>query len=225
MEIGKRTLGALAALGLTLIAGVGIAARPVHREREVIDSTPAPPPLFNITPVGLLPAEPEICLSDVTLGPESQVLRFRYLDASPPRPLLRVSATGPGYQSAAVVRPSVQAGSLDAPITAPTNEMRGRVCVRSMSPQPLSFVATLERRTKSRPVTSIVGRPIPADVALTTLERKPRSILERPGELLRHAAAFKPRVVTPLSLGVLSILIAISLPAGTLWALLRADQA
>jgi hypothetical protein len=206
-----------------LAIGVGIAlvvfVPPLTREREVIASTPVPPPLFEVTGIRLQPEAPELCVSDVTLGPASEVLRFRVAGLSAPGPRLEVDVQGPGHHPALVVATARGTGDLDVPIAAPQRELRARVCVHLRSRQPLTFVGTLETRTRSRPVTSVAGKPVATDVAVTVLERERASLVERPGELASHAAAFKPRVVSPAVFGVLAVLLVAGLPLGALWAL------
>src|SRR4051812_21173138 len=120
----------LAPLGVLLVAALCIFGPPLVRKREVIESTPSPPPLFQFTPVGLLPGEPDICIRNVTLAPRSRVLRFRVTGFNPPGPGLTVTASGPRYRSAMAVHEIGGEGALDVPIAPPSRELRGRVCIR-----------------------------------------------------------------------------------------------
>ena len=102
---------------------------PLLREREVVDSTPVPPPLFQRRRLGCCRERPRSASRDVTLGPTARSSAFRIAGLPAPGRALQVTAPGPGYRARAATTVVRAAGPLDVPITPPARELRGRVCV------------------------------------------------------------------------------------------------
>jgi hypothetical protein len=193
----------------------------LFRDRDVLVATPTPPPLFQVTEVGLH-SDADICLSGLRLGPGAQVLRLR-TDApvTAPVPLIGVRAAGPGYRSVQRVRPTIAPGRLEVPLVAPSRELVATLCLHTFG-KPVSLVGTTESRSVS-PVSTHAGkRPIEADPTVQILRRAPASLASRLGDVVRHASAFHGRPIGPVLLGAIALALLIGLPLALAVALAQA---
>lgn len=189
------------------------------REREVFASTPNPPPLFEVTQLSLSPGV-EVCVTEVPLGPDSDVLRLRSAsEVLRPGPDLDVDVSGPGYRYTGRLRPDEVHTVLDIPIQPPATPVQARVCVHNNGPPGVILVATDEPRTKSPTTTYLDRKAVDADVTLQVLERRPRSIAGRLGTVFSHASTFKPGIVSAGLLWVIASLVVIGVPLLVAWAL------
>lgn len=180
-------------------------------ERVVIASTPGAPPLFEPGEVVLGGGRPrEVCISSLTLDQYSEAVRFTAFPARPPQ-AVTVTVTAPGLRD--VRRTAVRGqGILEVPVRAPTRAVDGRVCLRSDSPHRLGLAASTERRSQTRAVSKHADRRARGDVVLQLVERRPATLIARTGNLIDHAATFRPAIVTPALLWALAILLAAGLP-------------
>jgi hypothetical protein len=69
------------------------------------------------------------------------------------------------------------------------------------------------------------GKPLPTDLTLTLRRSEGRTLLAALPDALRHAAAFKSGVLTPVTLGLLGLIAVLAVAALLPWALLRAVRA
>jgi hypothetical protein len=187
------------------------------REREVFDSTPGPPPLFDVAPLSFSPGR-DLCLTGVPLTPHSEILRLRSGgEVVRPGPVLDVAVTAPGYRHTGIVRVEELGPQLDLPIQPPTRALTAEVCVHNRGRPGVILVATLEPRTRSTMSTRIDGEPFREDVALQILERRRASLADRLTDVMGHAAAFKP--ATTAVLWAVALLVLTVVPAAVGWAL------
>jgi hypothetical protein len=216
-----RTRAAVLYVVVLLVACAATFVPFLERDREVLAATPSPPPLFELTEVPLAPGS-RLCLRDVELVPEGQVARLRTTSTfAAGGPRLAVVAQGAGYRFAGEVAGYPGGGALDLPIRPPARDVRGSLCVRNLGRRRLLLVATGEPRTRSEPVTVMDGRPVDADVALSLVERDRVALADRLTEVLRHASTFRPGLLTPVTIGVLALLVLVGVPLGALLALSR----
>src|SRR5436190_17311669 len=86
-------------LALLLFRGIPY----LTQEREVIASTPTPNAITAVTPIPLKPRS-QVCTSQVSYNPDSQVARFVTAGAVEAKgPPLAITASGPRYRARATV--------------------------------------------------------------------------------------------------------------------------
>jgi hypothetical protein len=217
-----RTLAALGAgLGL-LIACLAWFIPYLTRERENVSGVPVPPPFFAQERVGLKPGS-EGCLSDVAFDTDAAIVEFTALAGRRPTPPLTVVAQGPGYRAAATVeggysRPSVLRTAIDPP----ERSVLGTLCVRNRGKRQVILLGTTDPRTViARPITRIDGQEVVPDVSVRLLSTDSGTVLERAGEMVDRAAAFKPGLFgAPVFLWLVLMLVAIGVPAAAVYSML-----
>lgn len=217
MSRRARVVTAVAAI-LALAVGAATSMRSwLAPDRDVIVATPSLGGLEARETIPLRRGQ-QACVQPVVLTPESAVARFRVVDPDGKRPVpdLRVTATGPGYRSAATVRdwgvPGDQTPS--APLAKPGGEVRGRVCVRNLGPERMEVVGTNEFRSRVPAVTTRDGAPAPDNVQaeLTLLEREPSPFSSRVGDMVDHASLLTGGIAPPWLLWALLVLTVAGLP-------------
>jgi hypothetical protein len=213
-------------VALTALVACALAAalfvRFLTEDRELVAATPSPRPLFEVSLVQV-PSGEELCISDVTIPDDARQLRVQVGTFGRPGPELAVTLQGPGYSE----RLTVPAGYPDsALITAamdpPASARLGEVCVAHRGSDRIALVGSTEDRTQSRPKGTVGGREVTGDTYLAFYEGGSASALDRVGEIVDRMSAFRPSVVGPRLLWPLLALVVIGVPAGVLWAALRA---
>lgn len=191
------------------------------RERTDHTSTPTPPPFQAVAPVVLKPGS-RACETLVALSTDTraaQVLTAKLPGAGPP---LRVTASAPGYRSTGRVAGGYgQLETLSATLAPPPRDAIGTVCLTNAGHRPVRLQGTTEGRIQNRSATRVDGKVIPAKLSLALTEGRDRSLADRPGEILRRIAAFKPPILTTATLAVLGLLVLLGVPAGVVYAIAR----
>jgi hypothetical protein len=192
------------------------------RERTDTTSTPTPPPFQSIAPIVLKPGQ-QACESLVALSPDTRVatvLAAKFTGQGPP---LRVTASAPGYRARADIAGGYRGlGSMQATLERPPpRNAIGTICVRNAGHRPVPLQGTTEGRIQNRSATSVDGKVIPAKMTLLLTEAQPRSLADRPGQILERIAAFKPPIVGSVSLSILALLVLLGVPAGVVYAVWR----
>lgn len=192
------------------------------REREMTAGVPSPRAVFE---VGLVPVAGgrELCVSDVTIPPDAQLLRFAVGTYRRPGPQLRVTLSGAGYGD----RIGVAAGYADNALMSlamkpPPRTLLGRVCVANEGTTRIALTGTTEERTVSRPVGRIDGKVVRGDAYLAFLERRPASVLQRTHEIAERMSVFRPAIVGPTLLWAIVALVLLGIPLGVVLAALCA---
>ena len=205
---------AFALAGYALAAAV-LFAPWATREREVVEGTPAHPPLYNRVPVALEPGK-RLCVTPVTITSDTERVRFGTLDER--RARVVVAARGTGYSS----RTEVEASGLavDAAITPPARDLEGEVCFANGGERTVSLLGTTDARILGRADPVVDGqRQTTTEVALTLLRSERSSYAARIGEMFGHADVVGPGFLAPWMLWLLLPLVAVGIPAGALAAL------
>lgn len=195
------------------------------RDRELVAATPSPRPLFNLSVVEV-PAGEELCLADVTIPADAEVLRLQVVTRSRPGPALELRLLAPGHRQRLTVPGGYSDGALiAAPMRPPDATRLGRVCVAHAGPGTVALAATTEERTLSRPHGALAGQPLSADTYLAFYERGRGSALTHAADIVERMSAFRPAIVGPWLYWALLPLLVIGVPGGILWAALRAARA
>jgi hypothetical protein len=193
-------------------------------DRELVAATPSPRPLFQLSLVEIGPRE-QLCISDVTIPADADQLRFQVGTFGRPGPELAVTLQARGYRE----RSSVPGGYADNALVAsamrpPAGDRLGTVCIADRGRRPIALAGTAEERTQSRPEGRIGGAAVPADVYLAFYQDGSASALERVPEIVDRMSAFRPGVVAPWLLWPLLALVVMGVPAGVVFAALRAAR-
>jgi hypothetical protein len=228
----RRPAAIVALLGLVLV-GVGalVEWRPfVTRDRAVVTATPSLAGLFNRTDVPLAPGR-TACIGPVPIPRGSAVVQLALTTLKSPRPVpLIVTAEGDGgYRSRmrTASYPVGPASVFGVALRPPRRDVIGRVCVRNAGRRRIALTGTTEERSLTAATTRVDGRRQRADVALTLLEARPRSLLDRAGDVLDRASAFTGGLMPTWLLWPLVLLLAAGVPLavfGGFYAALRSDE-
>jgi hypothetical protein len=194
-------------------------------QRELVASTPSPRPLFELSLVEIPPGE-RLCIAGVTIPAEAEQVRLQVGTFGRPGPALAIDLDAAAYRE----RLAVPGGYADSAVVAaamdpPATDRLGRVCVAHRGLERIALVGTTEERTRSRPEGRVGATPVAADAYLAFYERGSASALERTGEIVDRMSAFRPGVVAPWLLWPLLALTVVGVPAGVVWAALRAARA
>ena len=204
----------IVAFVLVLGLGAGLLWLPfLTRRGEAISETPTPIALHEPARV-VLRAGATACLRGVTFDRDSEVVGFALVEPPHHRAALVVTAAAPGYRARAVARPS--AGANRVPLAAPRRSVIGRLCLAHPGPGTIVLAGTTDPGTTSPPVTSIDGRAITPDIAITLYRRAPSSYLGRAADILRHASTFAWGTAL---LWALAVLVVVGLPVAVIWGL------
>jgi hypothetical protein len=191
------------------------------RERQNVAGVPVPTPVIAQAPVKMVPGS-EACLSDVAFDTNAELVELMALAPPRRRPPIEVVARAPGYSEAAFVTGGNEAPTwLYARIDPPSRSVIGTLCITNRGEQRVDLLGTTDARTATgRPVTRIDGAEITPDISVRLLAESPGSVLERLGQLVDRAAAFKPGLFGwPVLLWLTMLLAAIGLPAAATYAI------
>ena len=191
------------------------------RERQDIAGVPVPTPVIAQAPVKML-AGSEACLSDVAFDTGAELVELMALAAPRQRPPIEVVARAPGYREAALVTGGNEPPTwLYAQIDPPSRSVIGTLCIRNRGKQRVDLLGTTDARTATgRPVTRIDGVEVAPDISVRLLAEDTSSVLDRLGQLVDRAAAFKPGLFGwPVLLWLMMLLTAIGLPAVATYAI------
>lgn len=207
------------------LAAYGVAAAVLFgpwavRDREVVEGTPAHPPLYQRVPVGLTRGSP-LCVRPVTLTRRTERIRFGTLGER--AGVIAVTARGPGYSSTGTVN---AAGLVvEAAVTPPRRDLEGEVCFANRSAQPMELLGTNDARVLGRadPVSGGM-RHKTFEVAVTLLRREPESLAARVDDAFARAGVVGAGFLAPWVLWLLLPLVVLGIPLGALGALAAAAQ-
>jgi hypothetical protein len=219
-------VAAAGALLVFLVAAVAWGIPYLQRDREAYSGTPTPPPYERVTPIALQPGD-EACTSSVALETSTTVVRLLAAKATVPDVPLRVTVRAPGYRGAGVDADYAGTDPIDVTIPAPPESVLATICVRNTGDHIARLQGTVEPRIQSRPRTTLDGEEIEPRMSVLLLEGAPQSIADRPGDIVRHVAAFEPGIIGKVSLWVLAVLVLLGVPAGVAYAVgrsLRDDE-
>jgi hypothetical protein len=207
-------------LGL-LIACVAWFVPYLTRERETVAGVPVPPPFIAQAPVGMSPGA-EACLSDVAFDTDAELIELVALKVPRPRPPMEIVAQARAYRETAFVTGENEPLTwLYARIDPPERSVIGTLCIRNRGERRIVLLGTTDARTGvGRPITRIDGVEVP-DITVRLLSTDRGSVLERLGQLVDRAAAFKPGLFgAPIFLWMMALLAAIGVPAAAIYSIL-----
>lgn len=209
-------LGILSALVGAAILAAGAATRwaaVATAPHPAVTSTPSLRGLAVRTDV-MLPSGRTLCVEPVAL--ESTTARAVFIVSGPVRAGGLRSQFRSGRQVLEGRTASVGQGEprdLVIDFTSPRRRLEGALCVTNRGKLTAVFVGTTEPRSMVPAVTSVGGRPHPADVALTLLARGDRTLRDDVGESIRRASTLTGGALPPFALWglvVLAVLAAIA---------------
>jgi len=219
-------------LGLVTVAvGAVIEWRSfLTRDRAVVTATPSLAGLFNRTDVPLRPGR-TACISPVPVSRDTGLVQLSLTTLTSPRPqpLVVTADDAAGYRSRVRIAsyPVGPAAVFNVPIRPPEQDVVGRVCVRNAGRRQVALIGTTEVRSLSSAATRVNGRRQRADVALTLLEARQRSVLDRASRVMDRASAFTGGVMPTWLLWPLSVTLALGVPVavfGGFYLALRSDE-
>lgn len=209
---------ALAPLVVVLVAAICFVPA-LTRQREVIEATPQPPPLFTAVPIELLLGR-EVCSSPILMDAHTDVARvigLRYADGPPTTFLISVRA--PGYSVSKRLTGYADGGALDLALPDPPRPVDAELCVQNYGDVAGMVAGSAEPRTWGRTQSVINGQPGDRRLVLTLLREPPSSLAGRLGDVAGHVAALKPGFAPPAVLLILAALVVVGLPVGAALAL------
>lgn len=223
----RHTVLAVVAAAAVLVATAAFGWGPaLTREREVLVATPSPPGLFNRLEVRLRPGE-HACLTPVPLTPNASAVRVIALARPGADAVLGARVSGPDRRFFKGGQSSGWATGRDAVVTvevgAPPVEGEGQVCLYNEGEDPFALIASDEPRTFSATRTSVNDEPGP-QVALSLVDPRPASTLDRLGTVVDRASQLSGGVAPTWLLWPLLVLMALGVPAAVLVALADAAR-
>ena len=217
-----RTLAALGAgLGL-LVACVAWFVPYLTRDRVNVAGVPVPPPFTAQAAVRVAPGS-EACLSEVAFDTDADLVELSTLTAPRARTRLEVAAQAPGYRETATLPgPYEPVAPLYFAIDPPERSLIGTLCIRNRGTRRVDLLGTSDARTAvGRPITRIDGVEVAYDVSVRLLSTDQGSVLERLGQLVDRAAAFKPGLFgIPVFLWMALLAAAIGIPTAAVYSVL-----
>jgi hypothetical protein len=154
------------------------------------------------------------------LDRDAEVLRLNPVARGGPAVPIGVRLTGPGYSSARTLDGYTPGGGLvGVPIARPGRTLPATLCLTNPGSRAFALGSSTERRTRSRTVTEVAGRPVPNDPTIQLVRREPRSFASLLPTLMERAATFKPGFAGAWLFWALAALVIVGLPAGAMYAL------
>jgi hypothetical protein len=206
---------ATALAAVLLIAGALVWFKPfLTARRQPVASVPEPAALFAVTPFTVRPGE-QACMSAVALEPDARVAEFQLRPVRPvPQggPPVDLVLSAPGYRAVLAVPGGYPGGSVALPITPPRHTRIGTACFVNRGRTAVNLIGTSEPRTVSRSTTTIGGRSVVGDIALTFAQSGSSTLLERLGEAFRHASNLTDGLVPVWLIWVLTALVVLGVP-------------
>jgi hypothetical protein len=176
-------------------------------ERTVIASSPSPGARAADTLEIPLRPRSRLCVGPLTLDPATGAANFFLPAAQPGTATLEVVARAPGYRDGTTVRVDIAPPGtpVSAPLRPPPRVVSGNLCVRNRGGRTVRLIGTNNPNWIGIPKTSIDGQELMNQaMALTFIERKRQSILDRLGTIVRHATDLTGGAV-PFAVGWLII--------------------
>lgn len=192
------------------------------KDRQVVASSPSPPPIYGMTPVAL-PGQATACLDQMPYDTHSQVFQLSVVKAPKSSPALDITFKAKGYRDRVRIPGGYREGVIEVDVRPPKRSLLGTMCMRNTGAKPVEFQGSTEGRTQSRPNLKVNGAPVAIRLANSFRERGPANLISRTGAIVDHSATFKPLplwLVWPL--GLLAL---IGIPALTLVAFRRSAEA
>lgn len=214
----RYALTAAAFMALLIVLAGLLWFRPyITRVERPIAGTPTPPAMLAVTQFQVLPGS-QACMSTITMEPD---MGFAEFDLWPAKrgphggPPVEVTLRASGYLARANVPGGYPGGSVALPVAAPHHTEIGSVCFFNRGHTAVLLNGTTEPRTvASRTGTTIAGRSVAGDIALTFLAAKSSSPLEDLGRTFEHASNLTDRLVPVWAIWILAVVCVLFVPIG-----------
>jgi hypothetical protein len=183
-------------------------------QRVPVAEVPAPAALSALTPFAVAP-QAQACMSPVTVTPDSDIAEFQLRPAAPSPtggPPVELVLSAPGYRAVLAVPGGYPGGGVGLPIAPPAHAEIASACFINRGKTPVLLIGTSEGRTTSRPATTIAGRRVLGDIALTFATARQVSLLDRLGEVFDHASNLTDRLVPAWLVWMIAIAVALGVP-------------
>jgi hypothetical protein len=217
-------------LGLVLLGALAWFRPYLTRKQPSASSVPAPTALLVVSqfPVS---AHREACMNSVAIEPDSRLAEFQLHPAKLTPgggPAVDLVLSGPGYRSVNHIPGGYPGGGVSLAITPPPHAVIGTACFINRGTTTLLLAGSTEPRTVSRSATVVAGRRVLGDIALAFSDNRPRSLLDRLGEIFGHASNLTDHLVPVWLIWILAVLVGLGVPCGiaaALYLALREDAA
>lgn len=213
-----------------VLAGAWVFFLPsVTATRVPAAGVPSPPALYAITSFKVQPHR-EACMGSVAIETDANLAQFTLTLAQPAaakRLRLAIVLSAAGYHADAYVPRGFAGGVISLPIAPPRNDVVGTACFADRSSVPVLLSGTIEPRTVTRSQTTVNGRPVLGDIALTFFDNHPQTMLDELGVTFQHASNLTDRLIPVLLIWIIAILAAFGMPIAVIAALycaLREDR-
>lgn len=198
--------------------------------RGSVADVPTPSALYGITEYPVPPKQ-EACMASVTVEPTSGLAEFELRPAKPTPaggPPVELVLTAPGYRGTMHVPGGYPGGGVSLPLSpSPSHSVIAQACFINRGTSTVLLNGTAEGRTVARSSTTIDGRSVVGDIALTFLQRTPSSLMHRFGAAVEHISNLTGGLLPGWLIWVLTVLIALGVPGSALVAFylaLREDE-
>jgi len=228
------------AAAILLLGALALFLPYATRKRPLVAGVPAPPlslgrGQFASNPVArqlVVRAHGQACMDNVTIEPQAGLVEFGVEPAnggSSGGPPVEVAFRAPGYRASG----EVPAGYLGASrvavsFTAPEHAVIGTACFIDKGSSAIVLEGTYQAETTYRSLTTVNGKHVGGQVALTFLGEQRRRLIDRLGEVFGHVSVLTDRLVPVWLVWLLAVLVVLGVPfcvLGALWFALDADQA
>jgi hypothetical protein len=201
----------------------------VTQQRLVVTSTPSPGAIAAAADIPLDPGS-RICVGP---APIDRAMARAQVTLSAPRAQrarLAVEANAPGYGTRRSLEVDLgpQPKTILTPIASPAHDAVGSICLYNSGRSRIAVTGTDNPVWIGLARTTVDGRELTGRaVALSLLEARPRSILDRLGTIVRRAAHFTGGAMPFWLAWLLTVMLVIGTPLvifATYWATLRAGE-
>jgi len=188
-----------------------------------VASVAQPPALLQVALVPV-PGGGTACLDKATVTRASSVLQVRVGTFGRPSAGLGVSISAPGYRYAT----SLRRGSfpdnalISVPVVPPPADTLARVCLRNPGLHQIALYGATSPLSRSH--TSVNGRAVRPNVALSLLSGTRPRLVDARGAILRRALLFDPGIVATWWLWPLVVLVFLLGPLGLIALLAAATR-
>jgi hypothetical protein len=219
LDLRRMPARATALAALVMLAGALIWFLPYLTRKQIWPAgVPDPPALFAVTEFPLNP-HGQACLSDVTINADTRLAQIA-LRPKPPNklgPPVDVVLTSGSYRGVMHVPGNYGGGIAALPVEpAPSRDLVGTACFIDVGSKPVLLDGTDETRTLSRSTTTLEGRSVPGDIALTFIDNRPHALARKLAETFAHASNLTDGLVPVWLIWILAVLVGAGVPLGAL---------
>lgn len=217
-------------LGLFLVFFLWKAVPFLTKGRPATWATPTSTPLAEdqLVPI-TIPAGQQVCATGMPWGPQARYVQIQVLPGvHKTAPAVGIEATGPGgYRATGEIAAGLkQNDKAIGRINAAPKEITGEVCFTNRGSAPLDIFGVPRTGRFVAPTVEVKvdGKPlIDRQPSITLLSNPDQALIARMGDVLWHAAAWRP--IGTWALWILLALLLVGTPVGVAFALAKAAGA